>query len=948
MKKFRYVLVAFLTVFVLSASSCKNELETDTTAPAKVTVAEDGVTAANSKAVLTWTNPTDSDFYATQITVEPAIENGNSNLIIVGKAGEKSSASFEGLVNGTEYTFKLCSLDKNLNASGAVEVTATPENSEDSTAPSEVTNLSVSCVNGTDAKVNAILTWTDPTDSDLFGMEVTYVKDSNSRAAIATMAQGSIFVAPGNGGVVINDLTAGTTYTFTVKAMDTNGNKSSGNSKTEIMSLSQLSELKITLTASTTEITNEDVTVTVKAESSSTVSKIYYVSGIKTSVADVLEGTEITTATSFTAAENGTYTVAAVDYDGRRELSYITIENIDKTAPKAPTNLAASYDYGKKIITVTWNTNDSDVDHYLVSYAKAGIVVKTDEKVTEKTYTVSSVEVGDTAEEYTFTVKAVDKADNPGSEATASITPKAAPLVSKIELERNHFAYTEQGTEFTATVYGSNFDLISSQTDITVKVQIVDSSNSVTTFDAVIDAENNKATATLTLPTLSSASTAGTTYTVRAKVCGSIDKEHTTTFNISDVAKVSGVELTTTQLSVNSVTDDTKTTATVKGSNFDLAGTIVLALYDSTGKIYNESVTVDSAEFAQNTTSFDVSLSVPTVDDTYTVKVLFADVAQSTTASLYVYGVPIFTSFKIPNAGTSKQDNTVTAIVRGKNFKAPGVSTTDFSLSCTGNSDIVSEPDVTIVSDSKLTVTLTIPGTAGSYDVTITNGNNSTTGTFTVKDTEGWAVGDIILADGTNVAVASYQSSDTNKPVAVVADFNTNGIVIGLGLKSSSSLEWAKFGTTGYKTEFTDIIAKYSGSTRSGYTFTSDCDGSDNWEYICSVDPEGTKDAATNYPAFNFANNYGTTTCGFDENDEFASGWYIPSLSELYEIYKNKETLQTSLTKVGGFTIGTSWYWSSLQSSGGCAYAYTLYFYNGNVDEYTKNLNFGVLVVRQF
>ena len=139
-----------------------------------------------------------------------------------------------------------------------------PENSEDSTAPSDVTSLNVSCVNGTDGKVNAVLTWIDPSndDGDLFGMEVTYVeKQGNGRSAIAAMAKDSIFVAPGNGGTIINDLPAGSTYTFTVKTMDINGNKSDGTSKDATMTLNQLSELKITLTPSTTE--NKTYTVAV-------------------------------------------------------------------------------------------------------------------------------------------------------------------------------------------------------------------------------------------------------------------------------------------------------------------------------------------------------------------------------------------------------------------------------------------------------------------------------------------------------------------------------------------------------------------------------------------------------------------------------------------------------------------------------------------------------------
>ena len=602
--------------------------------------------------------------------------------------------------------------------------TESDDDSTDKTSPVDVTELSVACVNGTDGKVNAVLSWKDPGDSDLFGLEVNYAEKTSDRAAVSSMTKGSVFVAPGNGGTVINGLTAGTTYTFTVKAMDTSGNKSDGATKDAAMSLTQLSELKITLTPSTTEITNKDVTVSVSVTSSGAVSKICYVSGIKTSVDEVLKGTDITSSATFTATTNGDYTVAVMDYDGRRELSYIKIDNIDKTAPAAPTNLAASYDSENKTITLTWNTSDSDVSYYLVSYTKAGTAVKTDEKVSEKTYKVTGVEIGETEEVYAFTVKAVDEAGNEGSSSSKSINPKGQP---------------------------------------------------------------------------------------------SIDE------------------------------------------------------------------------------------------------------------------------FVIPDAGTKKEGSTVTATVTGKNFKATGVTIDNFSLTC-DTSSITANSTITIVSDTELTVTLTIPGTNGSYNVTITSGTSSKTGTFTVKDTKDYAVGDIILTDGSKVNVAevgSYSIGTDNKPVAVVAGFNANGVVLGLGLQSKGSLSWASSGTIGYKTSLTDII----GTTTSG-----DMDGSDNWEYICSVDPEGTASAATNYPAFNFAETHGTSQ---SYTGDLAAGWYIPSVAELYEVYKNKSTLQTSLTKAGGY-IFDDYYWSSSQHDKYNDNVYVLNFGNGNVFNNSKNKYYSVLVLRAF
>ena len=150
---------------------------------------------------------------------------------------------------------------------------------------------------------------------------------------------------------------------------------------------------------------------------------------------------------------------------------------------------------------------------------------------------------------------------------------------------------------------------------------------------------------------------------------------------------------------------------------------------------------------------------------------------------------------------------------------------------------------------------------------------------------------------------------------------------------------WAPSGTTGYDTNFTEIQAAYTGSSSSGYTFTGDLDGSDNWDEICKVDPEGTKDAATNYPAFDYARNYGETA-GLT-GTKYETGWYIPSIAELYDVYINEEVVQKSLTAAGGFELEDR-YWSSSQgdlSSDACF----VYFYNGNVGSSEKN-NLGVLV----
>lgn len=211
------------------------------------------------------------------------------------------------------------------------------------------------------------------------------------------------------------------------------------------------------------------------------------------------------------------------------------------------------------------------------------------------------------------------------------------------------------------------------------------------------------------------------------------------------------------------------------------------------------------------------------------------------------------------------------------------------------------------------------------------------------------AVGDIIYTDGTTSSKDAELTSEKT-PVAVVAGFNKNGAILGLGLKQSGFLQWAPRGTTGYSTGFTGIIVD-SDNTGSGVgsyaTITGDKDGSDNWEYVKSIDPEGTADAQKNYPAFNFAATY-ATTAGI--TGEIAEGWYMPSIAELCELYKNKDILNTSLSKCGGTQFREYYadYWSSSQSSYGYDYAWILGFGDGYLYYSLKRSTLSVCCVRAF
>lgn len=270
-----------------------------------------------------------------------------------------------GLKIGSEYTFKAETFDKSLNYSEGTEVKATVSDTADYTAPAEVTELTV-----VNQDASALLTWKDPADSDLFGIEITYSATSSSRHAVA-MEENSVLIAPKTQNAVITGLANGTEYTFTVKAMDLSGNKSEGVTKTLTPSIIEKSPLEVTLTPDVTAKTSGDITVSVSAvtDSASAVKKIAYKTGTLTDIDTVLNGTDITEAKTFTVTQNDSFTVAAADTAGRRELRWITVSNIDKTAPAAVTNLEAGYDYASKKVTISWkDPADSDFAKAEVTY----------------------------------------------------------------------------------------------------------------------------------------------------------------------------------------------------------------------------------------------------------------------------------------------------------------------------------------------------------------------------------------------------------------------------------------------------------------------------------------------------------------------------------------------------------------------------------------------------
>ena len=803
-----------------------------------------------------------------------------------------------------------------------VETPAPVQPTKDTTAPAEVANFTA--VAGSASVVN--LSWKNPADDDLYQVEIT-----------ASPAAGSlkyaIYLAAEKGKVVsysVDGLSADTEYTFTIKTIDKSLNKSAGVSKTARTQTASVpgAPMVITLMQSPATPTNGAVTVTLT--SSTSIQSAKWSPGIKT-VDEVLTGGTLISGGSFTLSENGTYTVAVMDNDGRREIKTITVNNIDKTPPAKVQNLSASYSSASQKIIVSWtNPADADFAGTVLRYKKGAesetevLLSKTDTSY-EMTGILSDNSV------YMISVSTKDELGNESEKESVTVRSTLNVEVTAISLDRTHLDTIMTNRSIAVSITGSNFNTLSS-----LLVQVTDGHTSEPPVTATIDAAHNTATATVSAPVPASPTEAGTVYTVKAIVNGT-PAQATANFIVSAPAAVKEIVLSpAAQIKFGSATN---VSVKIKGANFDIRGETKIKLLDSAEQEVSAS-TVTVASSVGNASEFTASVPLPSESGIYTVTLYFDGKKDVKTATLHLYDDPVITSLSIPRAGISYAGNTLPVTIIGKNFKAPGISAASF------NGTGATFSNFNVISDVKATAEVSCPYTAGEHTVTVNCKTASQTGMLSVKDYTLWTPGKIILSNNTVVDTGSYMAIDPgNPPVAVVFGTNVYGIPFGVALHKSNNLPWAKDNTTGYTTKFEGIICTPSvtGSGASATTiFLGDTDGSDNWDYICSVDPEGTANAAVNYPAFNWVNTYNTAYAS--KLGSARPAWYMPSIAELSELYKNREAVNASLSKINGLNsayadanLGTSHIWSSSQYSYNFNYAWLADFGRGYRYNYNKD-----------
>ena len=201
-------------------------------------------------------------------------------------------------------------------------------------------------------------------------------------------------------------------------------------------------------------------------------------------------------------------------------------------------------------------------------------------------------------------------------------------------------------------------------------------------------------------------------------------------------------------------------------------------------------------------------------------------------------------------------------------------------------------------------------------------------------------VGDFVLKDGTVLSKDETPEWDTVAAVIVRAATDDKP-ALGVGIVHRiRGLLWCTSSAAGSNTNITAL----QGDETSGYT-----DGSDGWEIL----KEACSDAENNpenYPVWNYILTYAETN---GLTGDLATGWYLPTVAELYTIYQNKTAVDASLSKARGSQFGKKGgaYWSCCQDPFSDEEVQTLDFHNGLMWDIDKSDSFNgnyVCSVRAF
>ncbi len=230
-------------------------------------------------------------------------------------------------------------------------------------------------------------------------------------------------------------------------------------------------------------------------------------------------------------------------------------------------------------------------------------------------------------------------------------------------------------------------------------------------------------------------------------------------------------------------------------------------------------------------------------------------------------------------------------------------------------------------------------------------------------------VGDIIFSDGSAIPYTESLTLTSTQSAAAIAvifykgtglnsgDDTTTVRTLGVGLvQLTSGPQWAVSGASAIGKNITAIQSHQ----RNGDVY-----GKDNFTVISDfLDAQHLSDntiindttTLSNYPAFNFAINYkeaklGSETVSRLTGTVFETGWYLPTMEELYQCYLVKTTVNAAIDLCNGQKLERS-YWTSNQNDGYHSNANNINFVSANMTpngtDMTKGYQMAVCAIREF
>jgi len=365
-------------------------------------VTADPVTPVGLPGVATNVNAVASDSAAT-ITFSPAPANGGAVTYVVtglpdGKKCTTTSTSctISGLTNGTSYKFTIVAS----NSFGSSMSSEASNSVIPSLLPSQVTNVKAW---GQDS--SALVRWSAQTSNGALTL-VSYVVTDGLGHTCATV----------NTSCVVNGLTNGTTYSFTVTAYFDNGASLSSSPSNSVTP----PEVSGSITGVSVIPDNGSLQVSWTAVSAANVSYVVVAN-------DGSSCATTTTSCLINGLIDGTsysLTVYGMDQSGNQwQAAAITASPVP-TAPETPTSIGVAANDGS--VTISWNPGD-DNGAPITSYRVVDANGSTAQCVTSELYcTISGLTNGT---KYSFKVSATNSAGTSASSAPMNATPAALPGV---------------------------------------------------------------------------------------------------------------------------------------------------------------------------------------------------------------------------------------------------------------------------------------------------------------------------------------------------------------------------------------------------------------------------------------------------------------------------------------------------------------------------------------